>query len=148
MVNDYNEWLYYGPSLDVLGAGIECVAFDYSKRMVLKTYRHKSERDRAFLNQKKARQQGIAPPTLGKLDYKPKEKGACMRYGYLSARAEIFWYDEKDESTCPISDMQHKKLAKKMRKLGFSSNDLHDENIGLYKGMWVVIDFGDASIIY
>ena len=144
MKASYDEWLYCGPKLKFIGSGIECQVFEYSDRMVLKTYNSRGERDRAFKRQKAARRDGFAPPTFGKLDYKTRGY-----YGYLSGRAEVLC---PSGTPCPdqkthicYRGIPRMKLARQMKTIGCSVDDLHDGNIGLYRNKWVVIDFGDAS---
>lgn len=97
----------------------------------LKLFGNKAERDDSFIRQRAAHTLNFAPKALAKID-----KGRS--FGYITEHANT----EK-----PLTHKQMRSLKAKMRKQGWSTNDIDvDVNIGLINNKPVVIDFCDVSI--
>lgn len=97
----------------------------------LKLFGSKSDRDDCFIRQRAAHTLNFAPKALAKID-----KGRS--FGYITEHANT----EK-----PLTHKQMRSLKAKMRKQGWSTNDIDvDVNIGLINNKPVVIDFCDVSI--
>jgi hypothetical protein len=116
--------------LEHIGEGVECRCFALSEKRVVKVYRTKEARDRAWKRQKRAYRARIGPRTFGRLRIN------CRRWAYISARG-------KETGNAPTE-----RLIKKAEKLGFSSGDLYgrNDNHGMWRGREVIFDFGDKTL--
>jgi hypothetical protein len=134
-------------------SGCECIFVKLDKKMGLKLYSSKKERNHAYNYQRIAAHHELAPPVYNRLsipgfsvvineyDYAeimPLKTGKI--HGYVTALAS---QPKESDSLYPKMD----KLSDKLSMIDIHILDLHDENVGFYNRKLVAIDFGPVSVI-
>ena len=122
-----------------LGSGAECRVYPSVEGMVLKLYYTEEERDSAWNRQKAACSNGFAPP-VGRAADNVEGDRCKFKYGYFSCKAQV----DVNMSSYSLNKARGA-LIPKAESMGMSTIDICPRNIGKWKGVWVVIDFGDLS---
>lgn len=135
LINTLRKNLYKASS------GLSCHFIPIDKKMGIKLYSTKEERDFAYKNQKKYYKKGIAPNTFGKINLDRRiTLFVNKRFGYFTQRAT------KVER---LSLKEFKYLEKKLKKLkltNFADDIDYDHNVGKIGRKTVCIDFDQVSL--
>jgi hypothetical protein len=142
-------------SSDRFQQGIECFFVPISRTIGLKVFPRKISCERAMSKQARAAAIRIAPTLPFKVvvavqgfDVIAKKIGhdknfPAVSWGYfthIAKRARFYVYDRNGDPCKRLA-----LVVKGLKKLGMSYDDLHEDNVGVFKGRAVSLDFGAVS---
>lgn len=117
----------------LIGQGSECRVYAYGNRVV-KMYSNKQECYDAYYRQSLAYNEGFGPPVYGTI------RTNNNHYGYISARVKLL----KRTGSLPLKE--YYRLSKRLKQYDMTTVDVCNLNCGIYRGKYVVIDFGNLSV--
>jgi len=126
--------------------GVTCFFVPLTKVIGAKLFEHSKERNQALTLQKKAAKHGLAPKAGEKFSFSWRvfpwdlfedEPQVIKIYGYLTQIAE---------TPITLSPKEEEELEKRLRDIGISAFDLHEDNIGKIGKNILCIDFDHESV--
>jgi len=135
-------------------SGVESLFVVTTNKKGYKIFPNKYIAEQVRSRQRKAAKHQIAPKVLSDIkkcyvanlsDFDGTEEGFTIdqNFGYFY-QTEIATMNTKRYDMLPEEMIDD--FFKKMKKLNFAIDDLHDYNVGFIKGRIVCIDFGDITI--
>ena len=130
-------------------------AINVPNQYALKVFWEEKEAKNAWLRQRRAAKDNLAPP-VGKRIVLVDGAGNAVRWGYQTCFADMGQSVKNREKVCramkillsrittPTDDVPKEYTVNGICVLG---GDLHCDNIGVWRGRYVCIDFGHHSVI-
>ncbi len=162
LVYDFNKLKYFlGKSDDDGFGGASSIflennaAINVPNQYALKVFWNEKEAKNAWLRQRRAAKVSLAPP-VGKRIVLVDGYGNPVRWGYQTCFADMALSKKNLEKICramkillsqittPVDDVPKEYIINGTCVLG---GDLHCDNIGVWRGRYVCIDFGHHSVI-
>ncbi len=137
-------------SHEIEGSGCSCNYYVY-KGMGIKCFTDEEDASRAYKMQRRLYKHGMAPMVLSRLRSYSKnwDCGSYKVFFFLTEIAEVYMHTVKmdfdyDEDAM-FDDVQYIEVREKLKSLGLTDWDAHDENYGYIDAKLVVIDTGSIS---
>lgn len=148
-------WLYRSNDIGASATFLNNnAAINTRTQYALKVFWEEKEARNSYRRQKLAAKVGLAPP-VGRFFVVVTKKGNIVRWGYQTCRADISDITNVakvcdalrislKKIVAPSDDLPSAYATKKPCVLG---GDLHEDNIGVWEGRYVCIDFGHHSLV-